>query len=148
VNGPVYLEFEFVTLVLFSVIVPGWVFVWLVRRRKIARVTVSVLGLALMLMAGVDAILLQRLGTKAKATPELVDDHVFASEFSIALYLLPLAIGGIGMSLMSHVLCEHVIIAELAYEKERNDEKRIAPNGDNLRDREVAAGARGKDGWT
>lgn len=123
-DGSVYLEIEFLALVLFSVLIPAYVFIWLVRRRRIARATVCAVGAALVLIAATDAILLQRLGVKAKATPDLADDYVFASEFSIALFILPLFIAGLGVNMVSHVLNQHLIIAELEYDRDKDDQTR------------------------
>jgi hypothetical protein len=133
-SGSVYLEAEFLMLVALSLLAPCCLFVWLVRKRKIARATVAVIGAALVLLAAVDAILLQRLSAKAKATPELADDRVFASEFSIALFILPLMMAGMGVNLMSHVLHEHLIIAELEYERRDDGSPRSpAAGGGNSR---------------
>jgi hypothetical protein len=115
----IYLEFEFWALVGFSAIIPCGVFVWLIRKRMISRLAVSTIGASLVFMSGVDFILLQRLAAKARVTPALWDDALFVSEYSLALYLLPLIMAGMGINLMSHILNEHVIIAELKYEKER-----------------------------
>ena len=48
---------------------------------------------------------------------------VFVSEYSVALYLLPLIMAGMGINLMSHILHEHVIIAELEYERQKGQAK-------------------------
>ncbi len=45
-------------------------------------------GILLVLLSGLDAILLQQLQTKAKATLDLLDDRIFVSKISIALYTL------------------------------------------------------------
>ena len=44
--------------------------------------------------------LLQSLAAVAKNTPSLADDAVFISELSIALYVLPVVFGGIGVNLI------------------------------------------------
>ena len=117
-SGSIYLQFEFWALVLLSVLVPGLIFAWLIRKRRIARSTVLVIGFLLVSIAAMDAILLQRLNAMAKATQGLADDRVFASEYSIALFVLPLIIAGVGVNLISHVLGQHLIIAELEYDRE------------------------------
>lgn len=117
----IYLEIEFWVLVVFSACVPATILLFLILKRRISRLTVAVTGSALILSAGLDAIILQRLGTMAKATPQLADDLVFASEFSIALFILPLIMAGIGVNLLSHLLHEHLIIAELEYERKKDD---------------------------
>jgi hypothetical protein len=120
-GASLYLRGEFWTLVAVSIVVPATVFIWLIRRRKIARLTVALVALALILLSGIDAILLQRLNTMARRTPGLGDDRIFASEFSLALYILPLLTAGIGINLLSHVLNRHLIIAELEYDIERQE---------------------------
>jgi uncharacterized membrane protein YphA (DoxX/SURF4 family) len=116
-----YLEGEFWMLVAVSIVAPALVFIGLVRRRKIARLAVTLIAMALVVLSGIDAILLQRLNAMARRTPGLGDDRVFASEFSLALYLLPLITAGIGINLLSHVLNQHLIIAELEYDIERQE---------------------------
>jgi hypothetical protein len=119
-----FLEGEFWTLVVVSLVVPAAVFVWLIRRRKISRLAVTLIAVALVVLSGVDAILLQRLSAMAKITPGIGDDRVFASEFSLALYILPLLTAGIGINLLTHVLNRHLIIAELEYDLEHEEERR------------------------
>jgi hypothetical protein len=116
-NRAIYLESEFWALVGFSALLPSAVFVYLIRKRRISRAAVSVIGALLVLASGVDFILLQRLAAKARLTSSLWDDALFTSEYSLALYLLPLIMAGMGINLMSHILHEHVIIAELEYER-------------------------------
>ena len=69
-------------------------------------------SIALILLSGADVFLLRRLKDMALATPSLLDDKVFASEFTVALYLLPLLFGGVGINLVSHVLVEHLRTVE------------------------------------
>ena len=132
-NGSIYLELEFWALVVFSALAPAGVFIWLIRKRRIARATVAGVGLVLVLLAGVDAIILQRLSAKAKATPGVADDAVFASEFSIALFMLPLIMAGVGVNMISHVLNEHLIIAELEYDKRERESTTPPAAGDAVR---------------
>jgi hypothetical protein len=126
-----YLESEFWVLVAVSLLAPAAVFVWLSRRRKISRIAVAVIAVALIVLSGFDAILLQRLSALAKKTPGLGDDRVFASEFSLALYVLPLITAGLGINLLSHLLNRHLIIAELEYDREQEQGQRreAAANG-------------------
>jgi hypothetical protein len=42
----------------------------------------------------------------------MLDDQLFLSELSVALYLLPLASAGIGINMVSQVLLEHLRQAE------------------------------------
>ncbi|MNV98981.1 hypothetical protein D3C71_1942950 [compost metagenome] len=75
-----------------------------------------------MLISGVDVYLLQSLAAVAKNTPSLADDAVFISELSIALYILPVVFGGIGVNLISHVLLRHLTEAEKRFDREHPDD--------------------------
>lgn len=120
-NHSVFVEARFWLLVFFSVIVPFAIYGGLLLRRAISRTTVLCFGLALVWIAGVDVYLLQLLAVKAQATPSLADDHVFVSELSMALYLLPLMFGGIGVNLISDVLVQHLRTAEARYDAQNPD---------------------------
>lgn len=113
----VFVELRFWLLVVFSVVLPAALYAALMAIRAISRAAVAVLGLALVLVAGVDVYLLQSLAVLAKATQSLADDGVFLSEVSIALYVLPLMLGGIGVNLISHVLVRHLEAAEKRFER-------------------------------
>ena len=115
----VFMEVRFWLLVVFSVVLPAVLYAALMAIRAISRAAVAVLGLALVLVAGVDVYLLQSLALLARATLSVVDDAVFLSELSIALYVLPLMLGGIGVNLISHVLLRHLEGAERRF-KRRN----------------------------
>ena len=113
----VFVELRFWLLVVFSVVLPAVAYAVLMAKRSISRKTVAALGLALVLVAGVDVYLLQSLAVLDKATPSVADDGVFLSELSIALYVLPLMLGGIGVNLISHVLLRHLDAAEKRFER-------------------------------
>jgi len=72
----------------------------------------------LMAIAGAGIYLLQRLAVSSKLSPSLMDDSVLASEISIALYLLPAMIGGIGVNLISQVLLDHLHEAEKQFDEQ------------------------------
>jgi hypothetical protein len=114
----VFTQLEFWLLITFSFVVPAWVYGILLLKRAIARTTVSLLGLSLVGMAGVDVYLLQAIKRMVPSTASLSDDAVFASELSVAFYLLPAMLGGIGTNLLSHVLIEHLHAAEKRYQRE------------------------------
>ena len=90
----------------------------MLRTRSISRLTVLLFGITLIAIAGIDVFLLQRLAGMARYTASLLDDTVFASEFSVALYLLPALFAGIGVNLPSHVLVSHLIDAEREFDLE------------------------------
>jgi hypothetical protein len=143
VPATVFLEGEFFGLVVLSLLLPGFILVWLARKRSIARISVALVGLALVGLSGIDAILLQRLSALARRTPSLADDRVFASEFSLALYVVPLITAGMGVNLLSHLLHEHLVIAELEFDRKR---RRSGPGRDeSTRHAAAAAAARGPE---
>ncbi len=112
-NHSIYLEHEFWGLILCTIILPAWIFIWLARNRKFSRLTLTTIGVMLVTFTGLDVIFLRRLSDKAKATATLMDDRIFSSEISIALYIIPMILAGIGVNLISYVLCEHLSIKEL-----------------------------------
>jgi hypothetical protein len=121
-NTTVFTEMRFWLLVIFSGVLPLAIYWILLVKRAISRTTVLLLGLSLVAIAGVDVYLLQSLATLAKLTPSLVDDAIFASEVSIALYLLPAMFGGIGINIVSHVLISHLVEAETRFKAENRDD--------------------------
>ncbi|MDP4073339.1 hypothetical protein [Acidovorax sp. A1169] len=117
-NASVFVELRFWVLVAFSLVLPAGIYAALLRTRAISRLAVLGFGIALVLIAGVDVYLLQSLAALARHTPSLADDAVFLSELSIALYVLPVVFGGIGVNLISHVLLHHLTEAEKRFERE------------------------------
>ena len=116
----VFGEIRFWLLVLFSIIVPVAIYIGLLKRRNISRNTVLVFGMVLLLISGVDIYLLQVLSKMAKTSLSHWDNSVFLSELSMALYLLPITYGGIGVNLISHVLIRHLSRAERRFEQMRH----------------------------
>ena len=127
-SGSMFLEGEFFLLVVSSMLLPSVIYGLLFFRPSISRVTVFILAEALILLSGVDIYLLQSLSAQVKATPSLVDDRVFASELSIALYLLPAVFAGVAVNLISHLLIDHLKYAEQRFERERERERRQGGN--------------------
>lgn len=122
VSTTVFTEARFWSLVAFSVVLPCAVYVALLAKRSISRITVLLFGLALVAMAGVDVYLLQSLAAAARHTTSPADNAVFVSEVSMALYLLPAMIGGIGVNMTSHVLIQHLFDAERRFDRARSGE--------------------------
>ncbi|MFN4121089.1 hypothetical protein [Acidovorax sp.] len=114
----VFVELRFWLLVVFSAVLPVGIYVLLLRVRAISRMAVLGLGIALVLISGVDVYLLQSLASVAKGTPSLADDALFISEISLALYIVPVVFGGIGVNLTSHVLVRHLSEAEKRFDQE------------------------------
>ncbi len=118
----VFVESEFWLLVLCSLLLPVVIYWRLLVKRTVSRNTVLVLGVVMVLMSGLDVVLLQHLAAHASTTASRADDAIFLSELSLALYLLPLSFGGIGVNLISHVLIRHLERAEARFEQAQSDE--------------------------
>lgn len=117
----VFVELRFWLLVVFSLVLPAGLYAALLATRSISRRGVLAFGVALVFIAGVDLYLLQTLATLARGTHSLADDALFLSEVRIALYVLPLMFGGIGVNLISHVLLRHLFEAETRFEREHRE---------------------------
>lgn len=103
----IFFELEVVALSLFSLVIPAGLYVFMLRRKKVSRANVLSFGFAMVAMAGLDVMLLQRLKELSRSSPSLVDDQVFSSELTIAIYVLPFLLAGIGVNVISHVLITH-----------------------------------------
>ena len=124
----VFVELRFWLLVALSFAAPVAMYQVLIRRRAIVRSTVFLLGISLVLISAVDVCLLQTLAEHAKLTPSTVDDALFASELSIALYAFPLFFGGLGVNVVSHLVIDHLMRAERRHDREQRGAPR--PSGD------------------
>jgi hypothetical protein len=114
----VFVEARFWLLIALSLAAPILIYAVLSEKRTISRAAVLTFGTALVAISGVDVFLLQSLATMARHSSSLVDDAVFASEVSVALYIVPIFFGGIGVNVVSHVLVVHLLRAERRYEAE------------------------------
>jgi hypothetical protein len=103
-------------------VLPFAIYWILLVKRAVSRTTVLLLGFSLVAIAGVDIYLLQSLATLAKLTASVADDAIFASEVSLALYLLPAMFGGIGINIISHVLVSHLVEAGARFKAEKRDD--------------------------
>ncbi len=119
----VFFELEFVLLVIFSLILPIGIYAYMMRKKAISRKTVLLLGITLIVIAGVDLFLLQQLKGFAQSSRSLIDDVFFVSELSIALYLLPALFAGIGINMISHVLVNHLVDAERRFDREHPERR-------------------------
>ncbi len=117
-KSTLFSEIELWLLVFFSIFLPFFLYFVMLVKRVISPHTVLILGLTLVVIAGLDVYLLQRLATLAKTTASLLDHAVFASEVSTALYLLPALCGGIGINVVSQVLVRHLEEAEKRFEND------------------------------
>ncbi|MGP1676986.1 MAG: hypothetical protein ACTS6J_07490 [Burkholderiales bacterium] len=120
-SDTVFTEVAFWLLVVFSFVLPFGIYWALLSKRSIAKRTILLFGLAIVGIAGVDVYLLQRLASLAKLSSSLIDDALFVSEISLALYFLPALFGGIGINLVSHVLISHLVQAESRFKNEHPD---------------------------
>ena len=117
-HATIFTELRFWLLIVFSIVVPTWIYVALLRKRAISRATVLVFGLVLIAISGLDVYLLQSLANAAGNSPSLQDDRIFRSEVSLALYLFPVMFGGIGINIVSHILVSHLLDAEARFKRE------------------------------
>ncbi len=114
----VFLEEEFLLLLLFSLVLPVAIYAFLFRRASISRYSVIGFAVALIAMAGIDVYLLQTLAELSKQTPSALDDRLFTSAISVAMYVLPAVFAGIGVNLLSHLLIDHLHRAESRHDRE------------------------------
>jgi hypothetical protein len=115
----VFFEAEFLALIVFSFILPVGIYFYMMWKRAISRKTVLIFGSILIGISGVDIFLMQRLAVMARNSSSLIDDRIFVSEISVALYLLPVLFAGIGVNLISHVLTNHLTDAERQFDREQ-----------------------------
>jgi len=114
----VFVEMDFVLLVIFSVVIPLGIYAFLYKKFAISRWTVVGFAVLLVGVAGIDLVLLQLLSARVKVTESLTDDRIFSGELSLALYLFPAVFAGLGVNLLSSVLVNHLNEAEKEFEKE------------------------------
>lgn len=115
----VTLRTEFFLLIAVSLVLPLAIYLLLFHRKSISRGAVAGYGTLLIILAGTNVYLLQRLAAQAGSTSSALDDKLFASEISVALYLLPAVFAGIGVNLLSHALISHLSKAEQHYEQRK-----------------------------
>lgn len=120
-NQNVFFEFEFVALVASSIVAPLAIFGFMLWKRAMSRLTVLLFGIALIVLSGIDVALLELLDSAAKLTPSLIDDQLFTSEVSIALYVLPAVLAGIGTNVVSQLLIRHLEDLEKQFDREHPD---------------------------
>jgi len=124
----IFLEARFWFLMLGSVVLPFGIYAVLMLKRAISRRTVLLLGFALIVIAGFDVFVLQKLSQAAARTGSRLDDALFASEVSVALYLLPALFAGLGINIVSHVLNSHLDAAERRFTEEQgHKDEDLAP---------------------
>lgn len=117
-NNSAFAEVEFFLLIICAVILPISIYGYMMWKRAISRKTVLFFGIVLIAISGVSVYLLQRLSDMAKSSPTLLDDRIFASEISIALYLIPLLFAGVGVNVISHLLISNLSDSERKFDQE------------------------------
>lgn len=105
-----FLSVQFWTLVIISFVLPCIIFFRFIRKRKCRHAHILLFALLLIALAGTDVLLLRQLESIARKTPDLMDDRVFLSQYSLALYILPLVSGTLGSDLLAYVVTAHIII--------------------------------------
>ncbi len=118
-NKSVFTEIEFYLFIFFAVISPVSIYAYMMWKRAISSRSVLFFGFALVVFSGISIFLLQRLNSIAKLSQSMLDHRIFASEVSVALYLLPALFAGIGVNLISDSLIKHLAEAEKQYDRER-----------------------------
>ena len=104
------IRFEFWALVLVSLALPISVVAMLLRATVISRTALISCAVVMILLAGLDIGLLRTVMALARETPGMVDDTVFLSEYSVALYLLPYLGAGVGINLLTYAITQHLQI--------------------------------------
>lgn len=114
----VFFEFQFFALVASSIVAPAVIFGIMLWKQAMSRLTVMLFGIALIVLSGIDVALLVWLDSAAKLTTSVVDDKLFTSEVSIALYVLPAVLAGIGTNVVSQLLVSHLEKLEKQFDRE------------------------------
>ncbi|MFZ4481081.1 MAG: hypothetical protein ACOYNZ_14440 [Rhodoferax sp.] len=114
----VFFDLEFIVLVASSLVVPTAIYFYLLRKQAISRVSILLFASVLIALSALDVYLLQLLAMSAKASLSKVDDTVFSSELSIAVYILPAVFAGIAVNLVSNILNKHLDAAELKFDQQ------------------------------
>lgn len=122
----VFFKANFFLLVAFSLVFPIAIYIFLLKKNIISRWTILAYATILIALSGIDIVLLRALAGKARETTSILDDAIFSSELSVALYLLPAVFAGIGINLISHVLISHLSGAERKFDQQHQHEQRAA----------------------
>lgn len=120
-NDSIFVEKEFFLLIVVSVVLPVGLYMFLMAKKALARASVLLFGVILVIISGANVVSLQRLASMAKISASVLDNRVFASDISLALYLVPALFAGIGINIISHIIIVHLGDAERQFEREHND---------------------------
>lgn len=122
-SSSVFVETEFFLLVAFSLVLPGCLYGYMMWKQAISRKTVLAFSIVLLTISGLNVFLLRTLAVAAKTSLSLLDDKIFLSEITVALYLLPAIFAGIGINMLSHILIGHLTEAEKKFEEIEQENK-------------------------
>jgi hypothetical protein len=120
-NDSIFVEKEFFLLIVVSIVLPVGLYAFMMAKKALSRASVLLFGVILVVISGANVVLLQRLASMAKISASALDNRVFSSEISLALYLLPALFAGIGINIISHIIIVHLGDAERQFEREHND---------------------------
>ena len=137
-NLSVFYEMKFILLVLFSLVIPVGIYIFLNKKFSISSWAVAAFALLLVVVAGIDVVLLESLEEMAKTTGSPLHNKIFSGQLSLALYLFPALFAGLGVNLLTHVLVGHLNEAESEFDKEKRNSRRHG--SDRLPDWPRAAG--------
>ncbi|MBR7799259.1 hypothetical protein [Undibacterium fentianense] len=115
-----FFEIEFYVLILLTFLLPIGIYWMMLKKRSISKIHVLAYGIVLVLLSALNVVLLRLLHDIAMKTPSLADEKLFASEISIALYVVPAIFAGIGINIISHVLIEHLKEAERNFSQDES----------------------------
>ena len=117
-NQSVFVETEFFLLIFFTFVFPIGIYAYMMWKQSISRTTVLLFGILLIVISAVNIFLLQLLKMMAKNSLSPMDDLIFSSEVSVALYVIPAIFAGIGVNIISHILISHLNDAEKKFERD------------------------------
>lgn len=117
-SNSVFVEIEFFMLIACTFVIPIGIYSYMMWKRSISRKVVLLFGVILIVVSGANIFLLELIKTMARSTPSLLDDSIFLSEMSVALYLIPAIFAGIGVNIVSHILIAHLADAEKRFDRE------------------------------
>lgn len=116
----VFVELDFFLMIVLSLLLPAAIYGYMMWKRALSRLAIFGFGISLIVLAGVNVVVLRRLAELAAHTPSLLDDRLFASGISLALYLFPALFAGVGINIVSHLLVSHLTEAERRYRREHS----------------------------
>jgi len=115
----IFVEKEFFLLIIVSLVLPVGLYLFMMMKKALSRATVLLFGIILVVISGANVVLLQRLAAMAKISVSALDNRVFTSEISLALYLLPALFAGIGINIISHIIIAHLGDAEREFARQQ-----------------------------